>query len=178
MARGAGEGPPLVARRFRGTYHQKVDSKGRVSIPAAFRRVVEAGDPDWTDGQRPNLVMVYGLKTQARLDFFTVNAIEEIEERIARMPRGPDRDFLEMTYHSSVEDMQIDEDGRIVLPQRHRDKIGLEANETAMFIARSDHFQIWKQATFDAVVARRSDVFHVDRPGDYDPRELLPDLEG
>ena len=31
-----------MARRFRGESHHKVDTKGRVSIPASFRRVLEA----------------------------------------------------------------------------------------------------------------------------------------
>ena len=38
----------MAARRFRGESVHKVDAKGRVSIPAAFRRVLEDGDPDWT----------------------------------------------------------------------------------------------------------------------------------
>ena len=36
-----------MGRRFRGESHHKVDAKGRVSIPASFRRVLEAGDPNW-----------------------------------------------------------------------------------------------------------------------------------
>ena len=34
-----------MSRRFRGESHHKVDAKGRVSIPASFRRVIEASDP-------------------------------------------------------------------------------------------------------------------------------------
>ena len=47
-------------RRFRGEAENKVDSKGRVSIPAPFRRVLEEGDPDWSNGVNPNFVIVYG----------------------------------------------------------------------------------------------------------------------
>ena len=43
-------------RRFRGEGLNKVDSKGRVSIPALFRRVIESCDPGWTDGLQPELV--------------------------------------------------------------------------------------------------------------------------
>ncbi|MCK4861351.1 MAG: cell division/cell wall cluster transcriptional repressor MraZ, partial [Rhodobacteraceae bacterium] len=32
-----------MARRFRGKSVHKVDAKGRVSIPASFRRVLEEG---------------------------------------------------------------------------------------------------------------------------------------
>ena len=35
-----------MSEAFRGEFTQKVDGKARVSIPAAFRRVLEAGDPD------------------------------------------------------------------------------------------------------------------------------------
>ena len=48
-----------VVRRFRGEFHQKVDGKGRVSIPADFRRVLESGDPSWSDGKAPEFVIVY-----------------------------------------------------------------------------------------------------------------------
>lgn len=164
-----------MARRFRGSFHQKVDSKGRVSIPASFRRVVEAGDPDWTEGLRPNLVIVYGLDSQKRLDCYTLNGIEDIEERIDLMqPGSPERETLELTFHGHAADVQIDEDGRIVLPQRLRDKLGLEPNEAALFMARGDHFQIWKDDTFNAVKSQRTDVFLSGQAPDFDPRIHLP----
>lgn len=164
-----------MARRFRGSFHQKVDGKGRVSIPASFRRVIEEGDPDWTDGLRPNLVIVYGLDSQQRLDCYTLNGIEDIEDRIDMMqPGSPERETLELTFHGHAADAQIDEDGRIVLPQRLRDKLGLEPNEAALFIARGDHFQVWKDETFNAVKSRRTQVFLADQDPDFDPRIHLP----
>ena len=43
------EAEQSLGRRFRGEGLYKVDSKGRVSIPALFRRVIESCDPN---GQR------------------------------------------------------------------------------------------------------------------------------
>ena len=50
-----------MTRRFRGESIHKVDGKGRGSIPAAFRRVLEEFDPEWTLGLNPNLIIVYGI---------------------------------------------------------------------------------------------------------------------
>jgi len=74
-----------VARRFRGEIVQKVDGKGRVSIPAPFRRVLEAGDPDWTEGLRPELILVYGGQAQKYIEGYTVRAMEDIEDAIEAM---------------------------------------------------------------------------------------------
>jgi MraZ protein len=45
---------------FYGEFTQKIDGKGRVSIPVDFRRALEQGDPDWAPGGRPRVRIVYG----------------------------------------------------------------------------------------------------------------------
>ena len=54
---------------FRGEFTQRVDGKARVSIPAAFRRVLEAGDPDST---RKRIVMVYGDTRRKYTECYTM----------------------------------------------------------------------------------------------------------
>ena len=68
-----------MARRFRGESVHKVDSKGRVSVPAPFRRVLEEGDPDWTPGANPNLVLVYGRMGRNCLEGYSMKSMEEVE---------------------------------------------------------------------------------------------------
>ncbi len=163
-----------MARRFRSTYHQKVDGKGRVSVPASFRRVIEEGDPDWSAGQRPNFIIVFGLKYQKRLDCFTMNAMEEIDRRIDAMEPGTDaRRTLERIYHAHSIEAQIDEDGRIILPQNLRDKLVLVPDEKARFVGLNDHFQVWKNETYESVYGPDDDDFAEDQPPDYDPRILF-----
>ena len=77
-----------VARRFRGESDHKVDAKGRVSIPASFRRVIESCDPEWTDGLPPRLILVYGGETRAFIEGFTIEAMDEVDEKISKYPRG------------------------------------------------------------------------------------------
>ncbi|MCX7889087.1 MAG: division/cell wall cluster transcriptional repressor MraZ [Rhodobacteraceae bacterium] len=162
-----------MARRFRGSETFRVDAKGRVSIPAAFRRVIEASDPDWREGLRPNIVIVYGFENQNWLDVYTIQAIEEIDALIASMPRGSaERNYLEEYMHGRAIDAQIDEDGRLVLPQKLREKIGLK--DEAFFISAGDYFRIWNPATYEKQAAGRLRRIAEQYPEDFDPRSLLP----
>lgn len=136
-----------MARRFRGSEEVKVDAKGRVSIPAKFRRVFEASDPDWEAGKRPQLVIVFGTRDWKYLQLFTINAINEIDEQIARLDRGsPRRNYLEHIYHGHSEETEIDGDGRLVLPQKLRDKIGL--SDSAVFISGGDNLRVWSPEAY------------------------------
>ena len=53
-----------MAEAFRGEFYQKVDGKARVSIPAAFRAVLNADDPQKGEKGGARLYMVYGGKTR------------------------------------------------------------------------------------------------------------------
>lgn len=162
-----------MARRFRGSDTFKVDAKGRVSIPAPFRRVIEASDPDWREGLRPNIVIVYGDARQDWLEVYTMRAIEEIDEQIEDMQRGSaERLLLEERMYGQSSETQIDEDGRLVLPQRLREKIGLTSE--AFFISAGDYFKIWKPEVYGEKAGRRASRLADQYPEDFDPRSLLP----
>lgn len=136
-----------MARKFRGSEEVKVDAKGRVSIPARFRRVFEAADPDWKPGERPQLVIVYGPKDWTHLRLYTMDAINEIDDEISRMRRGsPERTLLETIMNGYADEAEIDGDGRLVLPARLREKIGL--TDTIFFLASGDHIRAWATETY------------------------------
>lgn len=160
-----------MAQRFRGESVHKVDSKGRVSIPALFRRVLESSDPAWAEGLSPNVVIVYGGKSQNYLEAYTQEAIAEVDDKIARLPRGSKpRRALEHLFNAQSMPTQPDDTGRLVLPAKLREKVGI-TNE-ALFVAMGDTFQIWAP---DAFEARNADIEDwLDAQGqDFDPLELL-----
>ncbi len=162
-----------MARRFRGSETFKVDAKGRVSIPAPFRRVIEASDPDWRAGLRPNIVIVYGGDRQDWLEVYTMTAIDEIDEQIEAMQRGSaERLWLEELMHGQSIETNIDDDGRLVLPQRLREKIGLDKD--AFFISAGDYFKIWRPETYEKKAGSRTAKLAESYPDDFDPRSLLP----
>lgn len=160
-----------MARRFRGESVHKVDTKGRVSIPAAFRRVLEENDPDWTEGLNPNLVIVYGDKSRDFLEGYSMHAMEEVDEKIAALPRGSkSRRLLERMFSGQAAQIQIDETGRLVLSSKLREKVGITSE--AFFIASGDTFQIWQPDKYDAEAAQFEQIYEDYEEG-FDPLTLL-----
>jgi len=161
-----------VVRRFRGEYHQKVDGKGRVSIPAHFRRVLESGDPTWADNKCPEFVIVYGDHRRQYLECYTISAINEVDDQIAGLARGSlERRMLERLFSGQSQQTSVDETGRLVLPAKLRNKIGL--TDEAFFIATGDTFQIWKPETYEAEELSKTEAWLEDFPEDFDPLTLL-----
>ena len=171
-----------MARRFRGESHHKVDAKGRVSIPASFRRVLEQSDPNWRDGDNPELVIVYGDHRRQYLECYTIEAIEEVDAKIDALPRGSmERKMLQRLFHGQSFPTNVDETGRLVLPAKLRQKI--ELDKEAFFIAAGDTFQIWKPETYEKVEAAKTDAWLDELPDDFDPLVYLdsrpdPNREG
>jgi MraZ protein len=163
-----------VARRFRGESVHKVDAKGRVSIPAPFRRVLEEGDPDWKPEQNPNLVVVYGRPGRKCLECFTIRAMEEIDDMISALPRfGRDREKLERLLNTRSTYAQVDENGRMVLGAKLREMIGLM--DEATFAGMGDKFQIWEPEAFAADQAQLEEELAQDG-AEHDPFALLDRL--
>lgn len=153
-----------MSEAFRGEFNQKVDSKARVSIPAPFRRVLEAGDPAF-DGGRPKFVMVYGGgATKQYVECFTVAEMKRLEDRIRLLPTGTSaRKALERNYITLSQTVEVDEDGRIVLPPKMREKVGLAVDALkegaeATFAGALDTFQIWRREDYDAEMAAQEDT--------------------
>ncbi len=161
---------------FTGEYPQKIDGKGRMSIPADFRRVLEAGDPDWTEGLQPRLYLQFGDHLKDNLRVYTVEEFDRIAASIARMPAGsPQKKFVSRLYLGQSMKLDVDKDGRVVMPIRQRRKLGLEEGEV-FFSGAGDHFEIWKADTFDATVGQEVQDWLADQPEGFDPLSLVEGL--
>ncbi len=130
-----------MERRFQGESLNKVDGKGRVSIPVKFRRVLQNSDKDYTPGGAPRLYIAYGDPKKNYLECLSGDAFDEIDEMIQNERRGtPLRKALEYLYYSKCDETSVDDAGRLVLPAAARDKIGLEGE--ALFQGKGDQFHI------------------------------------
>jgi MraZ protein len=141
---------------FRGEFGSRMDGKARVSIPAAFRRILDQGITASEPG-RTRLVLIYGDPRRKFVAGYSLAGAERLAEQIRALALGsPARRALERHMVVQSVTLEIDEDGRIVLPAAVRAKIGLGAEDGALevtFTGALDYFELWKKATYDAEMA-------------------------
>lgn len=144
-----------MAEAFRGEFYQKVDAKGRVSIPAAFRRILEADDPATSD--RPRVYMIYGGANRNFVECYTKAGADALADEISLMDEGSDeREQVEFDLLACSVMVEVEPDGRIVLPPRVREKIGIASDaEDAAFQGRANRFRLYRRDTYDSTVAQR-----------------------
>jgi MraZ protein len=155
-----------------------VDGKGRMSIPADFRRVLEAGDPTWSEGHAPKLKVLYGDHLDRALHVYTIDAFNDIAQDIQAMPRGSEnRRHLQRLILGQSLTAEVDKDGRCVIPIKQREKIGLTDGEV-YFSGAGEYFEIWKADTFAETEGRLTDDWLKGKPQGFDPLVLLDQPKG
>lgn len=136
---------------FIGESLHKLDGKGRVSVPADFRRVLEAADPKWADGLNPNVIIVYGDVRRNFFECFSVESYKDVQNRILKLPRGSKRrKAMQRLYNTQAVATTVDETGRLVLSAKLKDKLGL--TDKVFFAGNGDTFEIWHPETYHAEV--------------------------
>ncbi len=124
---------------FLSTYENKIDSKGRVSVPAAFRSVLEV--------QSQPLILTRSL-TDDCLQGQGAARMQQIVEVLDTMDAlSPEVQMLQaMLAHA--QEMKMDSEGRIFLPEEFLSFAKLE--QTVMFVGIGRLFEIWNPATYRA----------------------------
>jgi MraZ protein len=126
--------------RFVSTFTNKMDARGRVSLPAAFRAVLER------DGYAGGIYCYPSLDAPA-LDAGGERLAKKIDGLLSGLPDYSDeRDELSVALYGDVQVLAIDGDGRIVLPEGLRRHAHLLDQVT--FVGLGDKFQIWQPERF------------------------------
>lgn len=136
---------------FHGVWVHKVDGKGRVSVPADFRRQLEA------EGATAALRLAPNLDGEACIDGYAYDHLQKIKSRIRRMqPGSKQRKALEHVFGARMTVLPIDPAGRVVLPAALREKAGL--NGEIAFVGADQTFQIWPGALWAEKEAERDEA--------------------
>lgn len=138
MAEGAVSGRRGL--KFLGSYTYQLDEKGRVSLPASFRR--EAPD------QRFVLVQVYPPALSLYPEGEWVGVEERLEELLRHQPEA--RMYVLSVMANAVEVMP-DGQGRILVPSRLKEAAGLDGQ--ALLVGAIQKIEIWNPDRFEAAVS-------------------------
>ena len=158
----------MASEAFRGEFYQKVDSKARVSIPAAFRRILGAEDPVTETNPRPRRYMVYGGKHRRCVECYSRAGADALAAKIEAMELGsPERDRAERDLISRSVMIEVEPDGRIVLPPKVREKMGflgedLAGGGEAAFAGFTNRFKLYRREVYEAELAEEDDDDGVD----------------
>ena len=131
--------------RFLSSAVNRIDAKGRVSVPAHFRAVV----------QRRGYQELYALKALDRpaLDVGGLDLLDRYEERIAMEdPFLQTADDMSYFVHGDSDFLKLDQDGRITVTDFIRDHTGI-TTEVA-FVGRGTFFQMWEPSQLAAYGAQ------------------------
>ena len=133
---------------FLGTHQNRLDSKGRVSIPASFRAHLRNGED--------------GAATAILRPSHKHPCIEAWPEAVFQALAAPldqfdtfseDQDDLITALYADASRVEADKEGRIVLPESLVQHAGLA--ETVVFMGLGRTFQMWEPA---AAERRRADA--------------------
>tara|TARA_R110001592_G_scaffold27763_25_gene102931 strand:- start:11794 stop:12255 length:462 start_codon:yes stop_codon:yes gene_type:complete len=126
---------------FLSTYTNRIDKKGRVSLPAPFRTAL---GEDINQG-----IVVFRAHQHPCLEGFDWMKMDEIGDRMDHYDLfSQQQDDLATTIFGESVQLFCDGDGRIVLPADLIEAAGLD--EHATFVGLGRKFQIWSPELFAA----------------------------
>ena len=118
---------------FLSTYENKLDAKGRVSVPAPYRSVLE---------RNRSPLYIYKSLTLPCLEGCGPERISQIVDAIDDMDSLSKEAEVLQTMLFSAQEMKIDSDGRMLLPAEFVEFAELEG--VALFAGIGRSFQIWR----------------------------------
>ncbi|HUE79302.1 MAG TPA: hypothetical protein VMN38_06690 [Sphingomicrobium sp.] len=132
---------------FQGSALNAVDGKGRVSVPAFLRSVIERRGDSKTivlaKHQSFPALSAYDPAYAARMHAKLERLLEKEETNAQAQLEYQQRNLMAF---AASEEVPYDSSGRIVLPPMMRRKGSIE--ELALFLGAGETFQIWNPALF------------------------------
>ena len=124
---------------FVATFVNRLDQKGRVSVPAPFRAVLAR------EGEEG--LYCYPALDRPAIDGGGARLKQAIDERISVFETfSEDHESLATAFYGESRILKIDPDGRVVLPEEFRAYAGI--GDTAVFVGQGFKFQIWEPERF------------------------------
>ena len=133
---------------FLSSYENKLDKKGRVSVPATFR--------SYLTSMGYNGFISYPSFNHSALEACSQDRIEKLSSTIDSLnPFEEKRDYFATSVLSESVNLQFDTEGRVSFTEKLLDHAKIKNN--VLFIGLGKTFQIWEPKIFEKfkVVARK-----------------------
>jgi MraZ protein len=125
---------------FLSTYENKLDKKGRVSVPASFR--------SYLSNLGYNGVVCFPSFNNLSVEAWPQDRIEKISNTIESLnPFEEKRDYFATSILSESINLQFDGEGRISLTQKLLKHTKIK--NSMIFVGQGKTFQIWEPAMFE-----------------------------
>tara|TARA_R110002072_G_scaffold27892_2_gene90412 strand:- start:15540 stop:16016 length:477 start_codon:yes stop_codon:yes gene_type:complete len=132
---------------FLGTFHNKVDRKGRVSVPAAYRQILSTSS-------FPGLVLYESFKAPGAIEGCSMDFMTDLSDSVLSMDLYSEtHEDLAATLFSESHQLSWDANGRILLPENLIASAGI--NGLATFAGMGKSFRIWEPEAFKVFQAAR-----------------------
>lgn len=120
-----------------GTFENKVDRKGRVSVPAPFRQILAASAFQG--------IIAFHYNTPKAMEACSLEFMERLDRSVSDFDLFSDEhDDLAFNIFAESHQLPFDGEGRVILPAALLDITGIA--ERAAFVGKGKTFQIWEPA--------------------------------
>jgi len=134
----------VASEKFLGRYSHNLDDKGRVAIPHKFRTILGGANENRV------IVTLSTNPTYAYLDLYPSVEWDAILDRILAMRFEGDeahqnemREGLLANYVHPAQEVELDRQGRILVPQEHRDFASID--KEVVFTGDGRKFRLWSR---------------------------------
>ena len=125
---------------FLSSYENKIDKKGRISVPATFRSHLSS--------MGYNGFISYPSFNHPALEACSQDRIERLSNTIDTLnPFEEKRDFFATSILSESENLQFDTEGRVTLSKKLLNHAQIKNN--VLFVGLGKTFQIWEPKKFE-----------------------------
>ena len=120
---------------FISKYFNKVDKKGRVSLPSSFRNALPKSNKN-------EIILYKSIKTPS-IEGCGTGRLEEIAKRINNLDFfSDDHDDFSASIFSEIISINLDKEGRFLIPEELKNYANIKTE--AAFFGQGHFFQIWE----------------------------------
>lgn len=137
---------------FSGRYDHAIDNKGRVSIPARFREVLQKNEHNTL------FITNFILNGERCLELYPPEEWSRTVGNIRQKPSfDPKMQLFQTFYIGGAHEVEVDKQGRILIPPKLREFAHLDKDVT--FSAMTNRFQLWDKSTLNRVLGEAEKSF-------------------